>query len=34
VKIHVTALEALRKKEGGDQNRMKLGLPPKKMGLF
>jgi hypothetical protein len=29
VKIHATAMEAIRKKERGGQNRMKLSLPPK-----
>jgi hypothetical protein len=29
VKIHATAMEAIRKKERGDQNRMKLSLPQK-----
>jgi hypothetical protein len=33
VKIYVAALEALRKKEGGDQNRMKLGLPQNFFGF-
>jgi hypothetical protein len=31
VKIYVAALEALRKKERGSQNRMKLSLPPRLM---
>jgi hypothetical protein len=34
VKIHATAMEAIRKKERGGQNRMKLSLPPKKNGAF
>jgi hypothetical protein len=31
VKIYVAAVEALRKKERGSQNRMRLSLPPKLM---
>jgi hypothetical protein len=33
VKIYVAAVEALRKKERGCQNKMKLSLPPKKKGI-
>jgi hypothetical protein len=34
VKIHVAALEELRRKEGGDQNRMKLGFKTNKKRGF